>query len=158
MSFWIYLSVAAWQDGRHQAVSGRVFLFFFAHFLTSQVCQCVCGADLQEMPASLWYCGMVRETELGQLLGGALLGGAMMLLSWFSHGALGMGDGIFFLISGIYLGFWRNLLLLCTALFLCSGAGLCCIMRGRMTGRDCRKKKLPFLVFVLLPGILITAL
>ncbi len=51
MSFWIYLSVAAWQDGRHQAVSGRVFLFFFAHFLTSQVCQCVCGADLQEMPA-----------------------------------------------------------------------------------------------------------
>ena len=72
MSFWIYLSVAAWQDGRHQAVSGRVFLFFFAHFLTSQVCQCVCGADLQEMPASLWYCGMVREPELGQLLGGAL--------------------------------------------------------------------------------------
>ena len=81
MSFWIYLSVAAWQDGRHQAVSGRVFLFFFAHFLTSQVCQCVCGADLQEMPASLWYCGMVREPELGQLLGGALLGGAMMLLA-----------------------------------------------------------------------------
>lgn len=156
MSFLIYLFAAAWQDWRHQAVSGRVLLFFFAHFLASQLCQCLCAVNLQQLPASLWYCGMIRDPALWQLLGGALLGAVLMGLSRISEGAMGMGDGIFFLISGIYFGFWRNLLLLCAALLLCSCAGLCLIIRGRMTGKDCRRKKLPFLIFVLVPGVIIT--
>ncbi len=155
MSFLVYLLAAAWQDYRYRAVSERVFLVFLVHYLTARFDLYVCQADLQEMPVSLWYYGMLQEASPVSLIGGASLGAVMMLLSRVSGGSLGMGDGIFFLISGIYLGFWRNLMLLCAALLLCSGAGLYCIVRGRATGRDCRKKRLPFLVFALIPGIVL---
>lgn len=149
MSFILYVVMAAWQDGRKRAVSGWVFLFFFVHFLTSQICQKVFPVNMDQMPAAFWYQGMAVGTKMSFLWMGSLIGVVLLIISKCSGGALGEGDGIFFVITGIYLGFWRNMLLFFSALFFSSFFGLVFLLWGRMAGKDYRKKKLPFLVFTL---------
>lgn len=153
LSFFLYLITAAWQDGRRRSVSGWMLLFFFSHFLASQVCQWVFPVDMERFPARFWYHGMMGKTQLWLLWAGSLIGAALLLISRLTEGALGEGDGLFFLIAGIYLGFWKNLILLCSALVLCSFTGLLVMVWGQFHGKDYRKKQLPFLVFTLPAGI-----
>jgi leader peptidase (prepilin peptidase)/N-methyltransferase len=155
MSFFLYLTVTAWQDGRKKAVSGWIFLFFFVHFLVSQICQRVLLADMEKFPANFWFYGLSGEQSIWILLAGCSIGAALLGISRLTEGALGAGDGIFFVITGLYLGFWRNLLLLSSALFLCSMAGLACLIWEKGKGNNCRKKTLPFLVFAFPAGILL---
>ena len=105
LSFFLYLILAAWQDGRKRAVSGWLFLFFFSHFLVSQVCQKMIDVNMEQLPASFWYHGMMADGKISVLAMGGLLGVVLLLISKCSRGALGEGDGIFFIIAGIYLGF-----------------------------------------------------
>lgn len=153
MSFFLYLAAAAWQDGRKKQVSGWIFLFFFVHFFTSQVCQRLFMADMEKFPANIWFYGIAKNPSPWNLLSGCLVGVALIGISLVTEGALGEGDGIFFIVAGLYLGFWRNLFLFGAALFLCSGAGLACLIWGRYSGTDYRKKTLPFLLFVFPVGI-----
>ena len=60
--------------------------------------------------------------------------------------------GIFFIIAGIYLGVWKNLLLFFSSLMLCSFFGLALFLWGWFQGKDYRKKRLPFLMFTLPMG------
>ena len=71
---------------------------------------------------------------------------------------IGKGDGLTFMITGIYLGLWRNLCLLWFSLILCSlwGAGL--MVLGRMGWKQVKKKELPFLPFVFPVGVWLTIL
>lgn len=112
--------------------------------------------DMGKFPASFWYHGMLVNARSGVLGMGSLLGGILLLIGRLSRGALGEGDGIFFIIAGIYLGFWKNLALLVSALILCSFSGLVLFLWGQMQGRDYRKKTLPLLVFTLPMGIYLT--
>ena len=72
-----------------------------------------------------------------------------------TKGAVGLGDGCFFLITGCYLGGWRTLELLMGAVFVSSLAGgvwmLTALLGGKGNGlwEKMRKKKLPFLPCVL---------
>lgn len=153
LSFFLYLVLAAWQDGRRRAVSGWLFLFFFSHFLVSQICQKVVDVNMEGLPASLWYRGMAVDGR-GAVLGlGVLFGALLLLISKCSRGALGEGDGIFFIVAGIYLGLWKNLILFFSALGLCSVFGLFLLFWGWLHGKDYRKKKLPFLLFTLPAGV-----
>ena len=156
MSFFLYIVAAAWQDGRRKSVSGWLFLFFFSHFLVTRICQKAAVVDMGKFPASFWYHGMLVNARSGVLGMGCLLGGILLLIGRLSRGALGEGDGIFFIIAGIYLGFWKNLALLVSALILCSFSGLVLFLWGQMQGRDYRKKTLPLLVFTLPMGIYLT--
>ena len=81
-----------------------------------------------------------------------------IFLFWMERqtkGAVGLGDGCFFLITGCYLGGWRTLELLMGAVFVSSLAGgvwmLTALLGGKGNGlwEKIRKKKLPFLPCVL---------
>ena len=131
MSFFLYLAAAAWQDGREKQVSGWVFLFFSVHFLTTQICQSIVLADMGRFPANVWFYGIAKRPSPWELLWGCLIGAALLGISRITEGALGEGDGLFFMVSGLYLGFWRNLFFFVASLFLCSMAGVVFLARGK---------------------------
>lgn len=60
------------------------------------------------------------------IIGGTLLGAAMVLASLASKGGIGMGDGILLVVTGVYLGGSRNLKLFFMGLLLaaCWSLGL----------------------------------
>lgn len=149
MSFFLYVIAAAWQDGRRKAVSGWFFLFFFVHFVTLQVCHRLYYGEISVGQTSIWFRGMSTDSSPGSLWAGCMIGVILFLIGRITEGALGAGDGMFFLIAGLYLGFWRNLFLLGSTLFLCSIAGLIYLVWGRVQGRDYRKRTLPLLIFTL---------
>ncbi len=43
---------------------------------------------------------------------GALLGVILLIIGYFTKEKIGYGDGLIFVATGIYLGFWNNLILL----------------------------------------------
>ncbi len=69
------------------------------------------------------------------LVQGAAVGGAVLLLSVLSGGGIGLGDGLVFCMTGVFLGGGRNLsllvlssflaLLVCVGLVLTKKAGSC---------------------------------
>ncbi|MCD8083844.1 MAG: prepilin peptidase [Clostridiales bacterium] len=90
----------------------------------------------------------VLEHVTGMSLGVGLLGLGML------SGGIGSGDGYFFLVSGMMLGFRENLTLLCAGILLC---GLFCmgyLIWGLVRkGINVRKCSVPFLPFVVIPGL-----
>lgn len=68
---------------------------------------------------------------------GLLPGLALLGLGKVSSGSIGAGDGCYFLISGLLLGFWRNLAVLFYGT-LCCGLFAWCILSGGIL----RKKKI----------------
>ena len=57
--------------------------------------------------------GWLSETlQWKEMMGGLLVGGILLLGALASRGSIGTGDALAFCASGIYLGFWQNLLLL----------------------------------------------
>lgn len=78
------------------------------------------------------------------LFGGMIPGCFLIWLSWFSKGQVGTGDGIVFVISGIFLGFLETgILLFVSLLFAASGGGIM-VFRKKMG----RKDTLPFVPFI----------
>lgn len=86
-------------------------------------------------------------------LGAAAVGAAMLLLSRATRGALGEGDGLFFLMSACYLDFGETVVL-----FL-AGLGISCVwsmgilLRSRWRMSRCAGESVPFLTCVWLPGV-----
>lgn len=76
---------------------------------------------------------------------GVIIGLLMLLLSFATKGAVGEGDGLVLMTTGIYLGFLGNLRLLCSGLFLSALFSLgAIVIRG--WNRD---RELPFMPFLL---------
>lgn len=86
-----------------------------------------------------------REHTLMELLLGAGLGGIMILIALVSRESIGIGDGVMLMVSGIFLGIWKNLELLLTALVLVGVAALFLIVVKKKR-RDYRVPFLPFLL------------
>lgn len=140
---WIgFLMTAAIQDFRKKQVDIWVYLVFGA-----------LGAVWVGY-RMIWYGEMYQffDHATSCSLGFGLLGVSMM-----SRGEIGCGDGCFFLVSGILLGFWENLLLLLWG-SLCCGLFCLVLIAGDMVRQKkaCRRS-VPFLPFVALPGLLMTA-
>ena len=82
-------------------------------------------------------------------LAASLLPGILLLgISALTKEGVGRGDGWFFLVAGIYMGLGKTLLLLWGSLLLCFPVSLFLLYAGRG-----RKKRLPFLPFVLPVGL-----
>ena len=79
------------------------------------------------------------------LLVGAVPGLLLLPVAKFSGGALGMGDGLVVLISGLYMGIWRTLEFVTLALLLAAvWAGFLMIFKKKD-----RKASFPFIPFLL---------
>lgn len=68
--------------------------------------------------ASVGYQLFTRKVDIWLVIGGALLGGGFLLLSWITKEGIGYGDSLGILILGIYLGMWKLAELLSAAFFL----------------------------------------
>ena len=123
----VFLEIAAWQDLRKKAVGLWVYGLFG-----------VFGVGLR-----LWQ----KDTAAGGY--GAMVGIALLLMSRISDGAIGYGDGLFFTVSGIYLGLRLNLQLFLFGSFLCGTVCLLVFLVGLSKGENTRKKTVPFLPFMI---------
>ena len=56
----------------------------------------------------------------GELLGGTSVGIFVMAIAFLTKEAIGFGDGLLLVVTGVWLGFWETLRLLVTGLILCT--------------------------------------
>lgn len=92
------------------------------------------------------------RVDIWDILAGMLLGGILFVISVLSQERIGKGDALMVTISGIYLGFWENLILVWGAMLLAGIVGvfmLCLRSRG---------KSLPFAPFLTIMYIFILIL
>jgi len=108
----------------------------------------------KELPLSLLgVCGVVGivfsrlifDRTWSVILGGACVGGFILLCSLVMKESVGFADGILFCALGTYTGMWQTLLLLFGATALCGLAGGFLLLTKKCT----RKESLAFAPFVL---------
>ena len=129
--FLCFLLIAAGQDLHKKSVAVWVYLLFGSLALVGQS----------------W-------NQWGDLLCGACPGLAMLGISMLWKDQVGTGDGCFFLVSGLMLGFWQNMALLCYGLFLCSGYCLVKLVWNQILNRkNVGKQTVPFLPFLVPVGV-----
>lgn len=126
--FTIFLVISAIQDGRTKTIS--IWLFI--------------AAGAAGLILTL-YTGQGLSNELLSCLIGIVIVG----ISRFTDGAIGEGDGWFFVVSGLFLDFFTNLRLLVTSVFLsgivCGGIYIYFLLKGK----DMKKASVPFLPFLI---------
>lgn len=88
-----------------------------------------------------------------EIAGGALIGVVLLIFSKVTKGAVGAGDGMLFFITGIYLGFWKNAMLLWGSLLLCSCWGIGLLAVRQIKWPAGKKIEIPLLPFVLPVGM-----
>ena len=134
MLFLIFLAVAAWQDMRDKEIDAWLYVVFGGLIWFGKLCF--------DGPVELW-----REAV------NAVPGIALVLLSRLSGGAVGEGDGWFFVVAGVALGVRNAVALFFMSLFLCClwCAGMA--VWGWRRRISVRRKTVPFLPFVL-PAVL----
>lgn len=122
-----YLFLMSIYDIRKKEIQLRISIVTAVVLTAGQFCRIVCG----EMA---WYTAFT-----GVIVGGLLIG-----ISKVTRGAVGTGDGIVFMISGVVLGFFENGILLFLSLVFAAAAGTC-LMLSRRVGR---KDMIPFVPFI----------
>ncbi len=123
-----FLLIAAWQDLKSGEVDAWIYVVFGGLIWFGKLCF--------EGPVSM-------GPEAVNLLPGIL----MVLFAKWSGGAVGEGDGWFFVVAGVALGLERSVALFLTSLGLC---GLCCgllLIWGKKNHVSVREKAVPFLPF-----------
>lgn len=136
--FAVFLVTAAVQDWKSRQVSVWVYLLFGAAALVSVGWRLMAGEELRWM----------------ELAGSICIGLCMLGAGIATGGAIGSGDGCFFLVSSLLVGFWDNLMLLCYGTLLCGIYGLGYLVWCRWhTAEPAGKKVVPFLPFLIPPGI-----
>ena len=88
---------------------------------------------------------MYHERTLADLLAGTGIGAAVILFAYMTRESIGIGDGAALMVTGIFLGFWANLQLFVTALFMSGFIALILLI----TKKKGRKYRLPFVPFLL---------
>lgn len=135
--FLLYLVTAAGQDLKRKSVELWVYAGFGGWALLSLGFQLVAG----------------EQVAWGNLFSSLCLGLGLIGCGLLWHRAIGVGDGCFFLVSGLMLGFWENLALLCYGMLLCS---LYCLVLAVwnqvLYHRDMRRHTVPFLPFLVPVG------
>lgn len=86
-------------------------------------------------------CGLIFQFAVGnltfpQILGGASLGILLLCVSRVTHEAMGYGDGLIFLATGIFLGIWENFQLLLTSLLVAFIFSAIQLILRRKSGKD----------------------
>lgn len=81
-----------------------------------------------------------------EMLAGVLSGFGILLLGRLAEGKIGMGDGIVFMLTGLYLGAAENFLLMCISFLLAGIFGMFLLFFCRCK----RNKRIPFVPFLFL--------
>ena len=137
--FLLFLLSASWQDLKKKTIKKSTFQILQAAHIFSQIFM---GTEKMGM--------QVIVQEVTGLMFAALLGILLLSLSTATEEAMGKGDGCFFLVAGIFLGFWKNMLLLSGGLFLCFPAAVYLMIKGRKARNT---ESIPFLPFVFPVGL-----
>lgn len=106
------------------------------------------------IPWSLWAFLMVGivlnifwdNYSWKSILGGVAVGAVVLVGSWVSRSAIGMGDGFLLCVTGFYLRAEENWSMFFCALLLCAIYSLGMLL-GKKAGR---KTQIPFVPFLLL--------
>lgn len=155
--FLVFLLAAAWQDFGTKQVSTEIFWLSGSAALACQSWSVLDLAFVKAAGGAEPVLPFLLNTW-GPYLAGALPGAALLALSRLGCG-IGVGDGFFFLVSGLLLGLRHNLFFLCTTVLCCGLFGLGYYVWSRMNGNDAGgKTELPLLPFGVLPGIWTAAL
>lgn len=86
-----------------------------------------------------------KPFSLYSLVGGIALGGGLLLIAVLTKEKIGIGDGLVFCMTGVFLGAGRNLALLMMASVLSAGtAGFLLLLR-----KCSRQNRIPFVPFIL---------
>lgn len=136
--FLLFLIIAAGQDLRKKSVTVWLYAAFGAWALLV-----------------LGYQWLLEEIQVdwGNLFSSVCLGLGLIGCGLVWNDAVGLGDGCFFLVSGLMLGFWENLALLCYGMLLCSIYCLGLITWNQVRyHRSMRKYTVPFLPFLVPVG------
>ena len=128
--FAVFLCACAWKDLKEKEIP----LIFFVVAAAAGV---------------IWAAG-----DLGQAAS-LLPGTGLLIISYCTKGAVGKGDGLFFLVSGLYLGFWKCLALLFCGLLFCSAWGLGMLIWGFCAGKKVKDIRLPFLPFLIPAAVIL---
>ncbi len=97
---------------------------------------------------------LYQRMTIYEVLGGFLIGAAVLLLGLLTKMQIGTGDGVLLMVTGIFLGFEWNLLLLFLSVMLMglfSTAGL-------VTGKLKKTDRIAYFPFVLFAFVLLLAL
>lgn len=89
-----------------------------------------------------------------EMLGGVLIGAILLLIAFCSKQKIGYGDGALFIATGIYLGFWNNLILLWISSILVAVFGVIKYFYNKRKGMKTKNITLPFAPFVLVVYII----
>ena len=128
--FFLFLGAAAWQDLRTRSIGLEIL---------------AAGAI-----AGLIVCAGAGRSA-GEIFLAMIPGAGILLLSFFTDGMMGEGDGLFFLVSGLFLEWQEVILLFISGQIFCSIFGLTVAVSafwGAKNG-NIRKMRLPFLPFLL---------
>lgn len=151
--FILILAISGWQDVRTRRIEVRVFVISGAVGIMLRGVQiAIMLHTLQDIKNSVWIWEMSARglIDIGK---GMCLGGLLLILSAVTREAVGKGDGWFFVVSGLYLGFAKNLYLLCGGLLLCFLICFVIWIKGIRGGSNKGKMRLPFLPFIIPAGI-----
>lgn len=129
LTYTIYLLTASWQDLKNHKISVWLYALFGAVGLVENY---------------IW-----NEIGWGAAVAALFPGLILLMLTKCTGGAVGAGDGWFFLASAPYLGFWNTTALLFYGLLFCSACCLGLIVWGVTSGMNVRKMRLPFLPFLI---------
>lgn len=130
----VFLVVNAWLDWKRQEISLVTVGIFGAAGLGLNLC---------------WH-----YQSWGSILAGGFLGLGMMFLSFLTKEAVGMGDGLILLVTGIFLGFAENFQMLFIGSALCSFL-MCILLLLRRIWKDSRFPLVPFLLAAYVGRLLI---
>lgn len=150
--FFAFLMAGAWQDVRKHSISLITFQIAGAAGVMVRLGIVMIMKMSGEVSGSgIENYGFMQP--LFEMAVSALPGICLLILSSATDEAVGRGDGSFFIVSGIYLGFWKNVILLWGSLFLCFPVCMALLIRGMQRGKRPECMRIPFLPFVLPVGI-----
>ncbi|MCR4740700.1 MAG: prepilin peptidase [Lachnospiraceae bacterium] len=127
----VFLAICAYTDIKERVIHIHVLLPFLA--------------------AGIIYAAYSGGNTLLTAAAGAACGVFLLILSFFTKGAIGEGDGLALAVTGVYLGFSANISLILTGLFLSAAASVITVLfKGWKKDRE-----IPFMPFLLTAFVLI---
>ena len=97
---------------------------------------------------ALGVLGIILQGDMGsvgQSFLGILPGVLVLVLAWVSRESIGLGDGWLFVVTGLFLGFWQNLVLLFGSLILSGMFAVICLALKKK-GKNDRVALAPFVL------------
>lgn len=129
----IYIGIGAYEDIKHESLS---LIYLAAGGLTGIILQLTLG-----------------HKNFMYLAEGALVGLVLLLVAYSSRQAIGYGDAIMFMVTGIFAGLVGNILLLLVSLILSSLASVVLVIFKVKKGKD----RVPLVPFILTGFVLMLA-